>query len=492
MRRDALLEILAGRGLLLSPDALSYIEKKMEDEDEVAFILDDLENPAIIGLDRARSLFERRLKEERKKAPENAEESTLIPHRNIPEPVFSQPTVLKDVTGNSRSTAKVESFVATFQDRYRMIRQMFRGDIRVKGVTDISSLSKPGVQGRDVSIIGMVTEFHETPRGIVALLEDQTGSARVFFRADKIHERLIPDEVIAVSGKAVKPKGKNGISMFADRIFWPDIPKHSPARSEDSVSAAFISDIHIGSNTFLKDSWNDFIEWLGSDDPIARKIGYLVMAGDVVDGVGIYPNQEEELEITDIYEQYEALARDVERIPERIQVIISPGNHDFVRPAEPQPAFGEDITSLFRSANVKFIGSPSLIELSGVKVLVYHGTSINDFISNLPGVSYEDPSKALLRMLKSRILAPEYGASTPLAPEQSDYMVIDEIPDIFVTGHVHTYARLNYRGVTVINASTWQSQTEYQKMNNFKPVPGIATVVELDTGKIIEKRFYSS
>ena len=94
-------------------------------------------------------------------------------------------------------------------------------------------------------------------------------------------------------------------------------------------------------------------------------------------------------------------------------------------------------------------------------------------------------------MLKSRILAPEYGASTPLAPDQSDYMVIDEIPDIFVTGHVHTYARLNYRGITVINASTWQSQTEYQKMNNFKPVPGIATVVELDTGKIIEKRFYS-
>jgi len=33
---------------------------------------------------------------------------------------------------------------------------------------------------------------------------------------------------------------------------------------------------------------------------------------------------------------------------------------------------------------VEFIGSPALIELSGVKVLVYHGTSINDFISNLP------------------------------------------------------------------------------------------------------------
>ena len=498
MRRDALLGILAERGLLVSPEALDYMESSLGGEDEVRRIMEDIENPGILGLDRVRALLEKKMNEERKaqKPPEPEPESqqAIRSTRAVPDVISEenfQPEVfvLKDVTGHSRSTAKVENFVAVFQDRYRKIRQMFRSDARVRGVTDIARL--PRMNG-ETMVVGMVTEFHDTPKGTVAVLEDPTGSARIFFRRGALPEKLILDEVIAVRGKPVAPRGKNGISMFADSIYWPDIPIHEPNLSEEAVSAAFISDVHIGSNTFLRDSWDSFIEWLNSDDPVARRIGYLVMAGDVVDGVGIYPGQEEELEISDIYGQYEALARDIERIPDRIKVIISPGNHDFVRPAEPQPAFGDEIRSLFTSSNVEFIGSPSFLELSGVNVLVYHGTSINDFISNLPGVSYEDPTIALRRMLKSRIMAASYGGSTPLAPEQTDYMVIDEIPDIFVTGHVHSYVRFKYRGTTVINASTWQSQTEYQKMNNFKPIPGVVTIVELDTARVIEKRFYSA
>ena len=496
MKRNELLEMFAERGLLLSPEALDYVEKEAAAGDDVRKILSvaDLKSPAIIGIDRVQTLFQRKIvMNTGEKTDANADPSSpsISAAREISYAVPPQDIrVLLDVTGQSRSTAKVESFVATFQDRYRKIRSMFRGDVRVKGVIDIASMPNPKLHGTEASIIGMITDFHDSPKGVVASIEDMSGSARVFFREKDLSEKLIVDEVIAIRGKIVRPKGKNGISMFASKVYWPDIPLHDANRSEEPVSAAFISDVHIGSNTFLRDSWNDFLNWLSSEDPLAKRIGYIVMAGDVVDGVGIYPGQEDDLEITDIYSQYEALARDVERIPERIKVIISPGNHDFVRPAEPQPAFGNDIRSLFKR-EVEFIGSPSLIEICGVKVLVYHGTSINDFISRLPGVSYEDPSKALKRMLKSRILAPAYGGSTPLAPEQSDYTVIEDVPDIFVTGHVHSYVRFNYRGITVINASTWQSQTEYQKMNNFKPVPGVVTVVDLDSGTVWEKRFYS-
>jgi len=38
-------------------------------------------------------------------------------------------------------------------------------------------------------------------------------------------------------------------------------------------------------------------------------------------------------------------------------------------------------------------------------------------------------------------------------------MVIDTVPDIFVTGHVHGAGLSHYKGVRLINASTWQSQT---------------------------------
>jgi DNA polymerase II small subunit len=36
-----------------------------------------------------------------------------------------------------------------------------------------------------------------------------------------------------------------------------------------------------------------------------------------------------------------------------------------------------------------------------------------------------------------------------------------------------------YRGVTVINAGTWQDQTEYQKKLNIKPTPGCAALLDL-------------
>jgi hypothetical protein len=74
-------------------------------------------------------------------------------------------------------------------------------------------------------------------------------------------------------------------------------------------------------------------------------------------------------------------------------------------------------------------------------------------------------------MLKRRHLASMYGGKTPLAPEPRDMMVIDTVPDIFVTGHVHGAGLSHYKGVRLINASTWQSQTSFQKMHNFTPDP---------------------
>lgn len=86
-------------------------------------------------------------------------------------------------------------------------------------------------------------------------------------------------------------------------------------------------------------------------------------------------------------------------------------------------------------------------------------------------------------MLKRRHMAPLYGGKTPLAPEKEDHLVIDEIPDIFVTGHIHGAGIGMYKGVTTICASTWQSQTSFQKMHNFSPDPAILPVVHLGTGK---------
>lgn len=482
--KDALIELLSEKGVLVTPEALDYMKKEGRDIGEIRSALSSVTDmPYILGVDKLKPLLEKN--SAHPPLPEPVEQEKLLDIPDIKARKSGGSVhIIRDVTGKSKSTAKVESFVSTVRDRYSRIYRLLKIKSNLRNIRKIADASRK--IGEDISVIGMVREVRKSQKGTSIVLEDPTGVMDVFFSKNEIAEVPLPDEVIGVHGRmSASSRGKNP-RMYGKRIVWPDISPHTPNFSEEKVSIAFISDIHVGNRTFLKDAWDSFVKWLKSSD--AGDIGYLLIAGDAVDGIGVYPNQEEELEISDIYEQYEALSEMLSEIPDRISIIMIPGNHDFVRPAEPQPAFDEDIKRLF-SGEITFAGSPSMIEIEGVKILAYHGTSINDFINFLPGVSYEDPSLALIRMLKSRLLAPVYGAKTPLAPEKEDYMVIDEVPDIFVTGHVHSFIKAQYKGVKVINASTWQSQTKYQKLNNFRPVPGVVSIVELDTGKMYEKRF---
>ena len=121
-----------------------------------------------------------------------------------------------------------------------------------------------------------------------------------------------------------------------------------------------------------------------------------------------------------------------------------------------------------------------LLNLAGVKVLCYHCKSLDDLVS-LRELSYEDPINMMKELLIRRHLAPIYGAKTPLAPEKQDHLLIREVPDIFVTGHVHSFGIERHNGVLMINPGTWQAQTDYQKMMGFQPDPCRAVAVNLQT-----------
>ncbi len=245
--------------------------------------------------------------------------------------------------------------------------------------------------------------------------------------------------------------------------------------SETPGKAVFISDVHIGSNTFLTDSWNHFIDWLCESDA-----SYLLIAGDLVDGIGVFPGQEQELTIKNIYEQYDAFGEMISAIPRRIKIIVAPGNHDVVRGAEPQPVIPAQFTKKFPD-NCMLVENPALVNLQGVRVLMYHGRSIDDMISLIPGASYEQSGKMMEEMLQRRHLAPAYGRRTPIAAGKIDRLIIDPIPEILHTGHVHIKGLTQYRGVLGINAGTWQSQTAFQKQMNVNPTPAQAIMVDLQT-----------
>src|SRR5581483_4311668 len=158
------------------------------------------------------------------------------------------------------------------------------------------------------------------------------------------------------------------------------------------------------------------IKWLRADDgpeqerALARSIKYLVLPGDVVDGVGVYPGQEESLEILDVMEQYRQLARELENLPRHVHTVILPGNHDAARPTEPQPAFDKEIQGYFDSVDTTFVSNPSTFALHGRRVLAYHGFSMVDFTTHVPGLSLERPTGIMRQMLQCRHVAPMYGA----------------------------------------------------------------------------------
>jgi DNA polymerase II small subunit len=386
--------------------------------------------------------------------------------------------ILKDITGDSTCVGNIIDFAKLFNDRFSNIKKILAKRRELSGLIPISKAKKVK---KDIRFVGIVNDVRTTKNGHTMIdLEDEEDKIQVLIMkgSKKGMDSFIKDEVIGVIGSF----SKDGEIVVAKEVIRPEVPFNSGMTPNGSRSVvAFVSDIHVGSTEFLPDAWGRFVAWLAKD-PSAKDIRYIIMPGDLVDGIGIYPGQEDELLIEDIYDQYTEFARLANMIPEWIKLVMMPGNHDAVRLAEPQPALPAEVTSMFDS-RVTFVGNPCYLEIEGRTILAYHGRSMDDFIASVRNLSYSEPTEIMKEMLKRRHLAPTYGEKTALAPEQKDYMVIDRVPDIFVTGHVHACGIAEYRGIKLINASAWQSQTAFQRMHNQTPDPAKVPMVNLGTGE---------
>ncbi len=393
-----------------------------------------------------------------------------------------------DVTGDSTGTGEYTDYVALFRDRLERLRSMLDG--RVSRQTAASLQRASG--GTEGGMIGLVNDIRSTRNGHrMVELEDESGTFPVLFLRDRdtagVSETLLYDEVIGVTGRLADDGG----ILFAEAVHFPDVPRtHDPATADRPVQAALISDVHVGSREFLTDAWQAFADWLHTDE--ARAVEYLVIAGDLVEGVGVYPDQDQDLAIEDVWEQYARFAEVLALVPDDLEVILIPGNHDAVRLAEPQPGFPDDLLEAMQATDAHVGANPCLVHLEGVPLLLYHGASLDEVIAELPpeAASYDHPERAMVQLLKKRHLAPAYGGNIRIAPEERDYLVIEETPAIFHGGHVHTVGVTDYRGVRVVNSGCWQAQTAFQRRNNLEPEPGRAFIVDLDTLDITVRAFY--
>ncbi|MFB6154132.1 MAG: DNA-directed DNA polymerase II small subunit [Halodesulfurarchaeum sp.] len=403
------------------------------------------------------------------------------------EPSITEPTVSNDITGQSTGTGSYEDFVAVFRDRYDRLAGLLRQRVNHRPTDALESM--PG--GTDAGLIGMVADVRSTKNGHWLIeLEDTKGTFPVLVMQDRdVAERvedLLLDEVIGVEGTL----SGDGEILFVDALHFPDVPRtFEPSTADRHVQAALISDVHVGSQEFLADVWSTFADWLHS--PEATDVEYLLIAGDLVEGVGIYPDQDEELGIVDIYEQYEAFAEHLKAVPGDLEIVLIPGNHDAVRLAEPQPGFDEELRDILSVHDPQIAGNPSVVTVEGVSILMYHGVSLDEVVAEHPDeeVSYREPHRPMAKLLQKRHLAPTFGGKLRLAPEERDYLVIDEVPDVLHGGHVHKLGVGSYHGVRIVNSGCWQAQTEFQRNVNIEPDPGTAPILDLDTLDVTVRKF---
>jgi len=373
----------------------------------------------------------------------------------------------------------VEDFVSHFRNRFNKLKEILQSHAELENLVSIGKISG---NRQKMSLIGIVSEKSITKnKNIILEIEDLTGKIKVLINKDKkeVYERaeeIVPDAVLGFIGS-----GSREI-FFVNGVVFPEatLPERKSARYEEY--AAFIGDLHFGSKLFMRESFENFIKYLNGEvpnTPEVKKIKYLFVVGDIISGVGNYPDQEKDLAIKDLEEQFIGLSELLQKIRKGIKIIISPGNHDCMRIMEPQPIFDEKYAwPLYEMENVILTGNPAYVNIasregfSGLDILTYHGFSFAYYAGNVPSLikskAMHHPEKIVKYLLKNRHLAPTH-SSTQYFPLNKDPLFIEHIPDIVVVAHTHKSAATYYNNILILSTSSWEGMTPYEEKMGAKP-----------------------
>jgi len=374
---------------------------------------------------------------------------------------------------------EVRDFVEHFRARFESIKSI----LEKKDLTNLSSIRRVGKNNGVYSIIAMVKSKRVTKnKNLLVEIEDLTGNSVVLINRENkelfnvVSDLLLDDVVVfRVSGSSEM--------LFVNDIVYPDICLSEERYGELDEYVAFSGDFHIGSKMFLEKSLLKFVDWINGDigdvrqKAIAKKVKYLFLTGDNIDGVSHYPGQEKFLNIKTCRGQYQKVEEILRKIRGDVQIIMCPGQHDAVWLGEPQPIISEKwAPGLHRMENVHLVPNPALVEIdSGFKILMYHGASINHFINEIPeirvNVGHGNPTRVVKEMLKRRHLAPIHGLMDYIPCEEKDPLVVDVIPDIIATADQHRAEVDCYNNILLVASSCWQSITPFEEKVGNVPDP---------------------
>ena len=386
----------------------------------------------------------------------------------------------------------VQDFVKHFRSRYEQIQNI----LKEKNLENLKSLRRIGNDRESSFVIVSILNKRVTKTGnIIFEVEDLTGSSRVLINQHKEEIYSKAKEILVDEVVAFKVSGNSEI-LFANDVVFPESSLSEKRKFHHEESVAFCSDLHIGSSMFLEKNFLKFIKWLNGEEgneeqkEISKKIKYLFFTGDNVDGVGVFPGQDNFLNIQDMRAQYKKLVEYLKLIRSDIKIIMCPGQHDAVWVGEPQPVVEESWSDGLHSIeNLTLVPNPCLLEIDGgFKILMYHGASMHGIIEEIPELrlkyGHNSPTRVVKEFLKRRHLSPMHGHCDYIPTEKKDNMVIDIIPDLVITGDQHRSEVSSYNNILLIASSCWQSRTPFEEKVGNNPDPCKVPIFNLKTREV--------
>ncbi len=304
----------------------------------------------------------------------------------------TSPKINIDVIGELVLNKKERVTVEFVVGSYTKLYEIMKKILENKMPSDLISINRVQKQ-KNFSLIIMVREIDFDNNTIVA--EDPTGE--ILLKADKkIISNIKEDDILGVVC------GCMGDIPQIKKIIWPDIPlKRDVKKASDAIKCLFISGLDFTNANFKKNSYDKFIDWLSKN--YKELIIFILPPCFLEDAL----------------------------LNKYLKIIMSPTS----------------IKTLTTQKSKILNCNAGLVSISNITFLVADDNVLKKYAFACNPKS-ETTSKShidtMVSILKRRVIQ-----------SGKDFLVLDPLPDIFVTTTKNKPAFLNYKGTTLISTGSF-------------------------------------
>ena len=495
LEKVKILELCLQFNFNLASDALEYLIVQSPPEKHFIKFLESITNNIpVITLEKVQNEFEAEITIEDGLISDREDHKQEIAKKEI---LDIETSIDLDIPFKLPQEPNIKAFREMFIQRYHQLSQMIKKNISPDITILNRNLQKNKIPHTRVGVlIGMVqdTGVLHTNRFVINLEDPLTGkTTKCVIVQDPPsfpgYRNIIRDTVVGIIGVLPKNFIEGELTALWGRdIIRPSFRNHHFKPRDTYSKVLCISDIHFGSKKFANNLFSRLIAFLNKEIQVEdtflnpETIDTIIVAGDLIDGIKHTQNDiqiDNKSSLENLYQDISVLFK---KIPSRINIIIIPGEKDASQMVIPQPPIDKKVgRSLYSLSNVQNHGNPLRMTINGMRFLIFHGQGYEQIFKDRLKLESHEMIKGMQELLEYRHLFPEYGPFYPIAPYSDDYLVIDTIPDIIITGHLHKSNHSMYKGIRIVSCGTFLRDG---KDNENLSSLGVFPIIETKTGEI--------